>query len=97
MSADLAQGAVRAPDSRKVTEVAVGVMVQPDGSYLLAQRCKASRMKATGSFRAASWRPVKASLARELHEARHRSHGQPPLARSSTIIRMRTCGCISAR
>ena len=26
------------PDGRPVTEVAVGVLVQPDGHYLLAQR-----------------------------------------------------------
>ena len=43
MSMDSAAGAVRAPDGRKVTEVAVGVMVQSDGPvggcrYLLAQR-----------------------------------------------------------
>jgi len=43
MSTNSAVGAVRAPDGRKVTEVAVGVMVQPGSPlggcrYLLAQR-----------------------------------------------------------
>ena len=54
-----------------VTEVAVGVLLQPDGRYLLAQRPQESRTKAIGSFRAARSKRARASKRRwrrELHE-----------------------------
>jgi hypothetical protein len=42
------------------TPVAVGILIRADGALLLSSRPEASPMQATGSFRAASWRPVKA-------------------------------------
>jgi 8-oxo-dGTP diphosphatase len=38
MTASLSPDTAQAPAVRPVTEVAVGVLVRPDGSYLLAQR-----------------------------------------------------------
>ncbi|QSN60896.1 NUDIX domain-containing protein [Caballeronia sp. M1242] len=60
-----------APDGRKVTEVAVGVMVQPDGRYLLAQRPEGKPYEGYWEFPGGKLEPgesVEAALGRELHE-----------------------------
>ncbi|MBP0630217.1 MULTISPECIES: NUDIX domain-containing protein [unclassified Cupriavidus] len=56
---------------RKVTEVAVGVMVQPDGRFLLAQRPVGKPYEGYWEFPGGKLEPgetVEAALARELHE-----------------------------
>ncbi|WP_250473106.1 NUDIX domain-containing protein [Caballeronia sp. GAFFF1] len=60
-----------APDGRKVTEVAVGVMVQPGGRYLLAQRPEGKPYEGYWEFPGGKLEPgesVEAALGRELHE-----------------------------
>ncbi|VXC43345.1 8-oxo-dGTPase [Burkholderia sp. 8Y] len=60
-----------APDGRNVTEVAVGVMVQPDGRYLLAQRPEGKPYEGYWEFPGGKLEPgesVEAALGRELHE-----------------------------
>ncbi|CAH2773644.1 MAG: Mutator MutT protein (7,8-dihydro-8-oxoguanine-triphosphatase) (EC [uncultured Caballeronia sp.] len=60
-----------APDGRKVTEVAVGVMVQHDGSYLLAQRPEGKPYEGYWEFPGGKLEPgesIEAALGRELHE-----------------------------
>lgn len=60
-----------APDGRKVTEVAVGVMVHPDGRYLLAQRPHGKPYEGYWEFpggKLEAGESVEAALARELHE-----------------------------
>jgi 8-oxo-dGTP diphosphatase len=69
---------------RPVTEVAVGVLVQPDGRYLLAQRPAGKPYEGYWEFPGGKLEPgesVEAALARELHEelgidvqASHRWH-----------------------
>ncbi|MDE1183212.1 NUDIX domain-containing protein [Paraburkholderia sp.] len=56
---------------RPVTEVAVGVMVQPEGRYLLAQRPAGKPYEGYWEFPGGKLEPgetVEAALARELHE-----------------------------
>ncbi|SEJ70734.1 NUDIX domain-containing protein [Paraburkholderia diazotrophica] len=56
---------------RPVTEVAVGVLVQPDGRYLLAQRPAGKPYEGYWEFPGGKLEPgesVEAALARELHE-----------------------------
>ncbi|WP_354685547.1 NUDIX domain-containing protein [Cupriavidus necator] len=56
---------------RKVTEVAVGVLVQPDGHFLLAQRPDGKPYEGYWEFPGGKLEPgetVEAALARELHE-----------------------------
>ncbi|QQX83985.1 NUDIX domain-containing protein [Cupriavidus necator] len=56
---------------RKVTEVAVGVIVQPDGRFLLAQRPAGKPYEGYWEFPGGKLEPgesVEAALARELHE-----------------------------
>ncbi|CAG4917626.1 NUDIX domain-containing protein [Paraburkholderia gardini] len=70
--------------ARPVTEVAVGVLVQPDGRYLLAQRPAGKPYEGYWEFPGGKLEPgesVEAALARELHEelgivvnASHRWH-----------------------
>jgi 8-oxo-dGTP diphosphatase len=58
-------------NGRKVTEVAVGVMVQPDGRYLLAQRPQGKPYEGYWEFPGGKIEPgesVEAALGRELHE-----------------------------
>jgi 8-oxo-dGTP diphosphatase len=72
------------PQGRPVTEVAVGVLVQPDGCYLLAQRPAGKPYEGYWEFPGGKLEPgesVEAALARELHEelgievtASHRWH-----------------------
>lgn len=61
-----------APDGvRKVTEVAVGVLMRPDGSFLLAQRPAGKPYEGYWEFPGGKLEPgesVEAALARELHE-----------------------------
>jgi 8-oxo-dGTP diphosphatase len=60
-----------APDGRKVTEVAVGVMVQNDGRYLLAQRPAGKPYEGYWEFpggKLEAGESVEAALSRELHE-----------------------------
>jgi 8-oxo-dGTP diphosphatase len=60
-----------APDGRKVTEVAVGVMVQHDGRYLLAQRPDGKPYEGYWEFPGGKLEPgesIEAALGRELHE-----------------------------
>ncbi|MCC8403413.1 NUDIX domain-containing protein [Paraburkholderia sp. MMS20-SJTN17] len=57
--------------SRPVTEVAVGVLVQPDGRYLLAQRPAGKPYEGYWEFpggKLEAGESVEAALARELHE-----------------------------
>jgi 8-oxo-dGTP diphosphatase len=61
----------RAPDGRKVTEVAVGVVVHADGRFLLAQRPPGKPYEGFWEFPGGKLEPgetVEAALARELHE-----------------------------
>ncbi|KAF1030194.1 MAG: 8-oxo-dGTP diphosphatase [Burkholderia plantarii] len=63
--------AASAAGARKVTEVAVGIMVQPDGRYLLAQRLKGKPYELYWEFpggKLEAGESVEAALARELHE-----------------------------
>ncbi|KAF7962207.1 7,8-dihydro-8-oxoguanine-triphosphatase [Cupriavidus sp. UYMMa02A] len=56
---------------RKVTEVAVGVLVQPDGRFLLAQRPGGKPYEGYWEFpggKLEAGETVEAALARELHE-----------------------------
>ncbi|MEX3606144.1 MAG: NUDIX domain-containing protein [Burkholderia sp.] len=56
---------------RKVTEVAVGVLAQPDGRYLLAQRPTGKPYEGYWEFPGGKLKPsesVDAALSRELHE-----------------------------
>ena len=56
---------------RQVTEVAVGVLVQPDGRYLLAQRPAGKPYEGYWEFpggKLEAGESVEAALARELHE-----------------------------
>jgi 8-oxo-dGTP diphosphatase len=60
-----------APDGRRVTEVAVGVLVQPDGRYLLAQRPAGKPYEGYWEFPGGKLEvgeSVEAALSRELHE-----------------------------
>src|SRR5471032_173344 len=60
-----------APDGRKVTHVAVGVLVQPDGRYLLAQRPEGKPYEGYWEFpggKLEAGESVEAALVRELHE-----------------------------
>ena len=60
-----------APDGRKVTEVAVGVMVQHDGRYLLAQRPEGKPYEGYWEFpggKLEAGESIEAALGRELHE-----------------------------
>jgi len=61
-----------APDGvRKVTEVAVGVLVRPDGSFLLAQRPAGKPYEGYWEFPGGKLEPgesIESALARELHE-----------------------------
>ncbi|HDR9152496.1 TPA: NUDIX domain-containing protein [Burkholderia vietnamiensis] len=76
MSTAHATDAGRAPDGRKVTEVAVGVMVQSDGTpggcrYLLAQRLQGKPYEGYWEFpggKLEAGESVEEALARELHE-----------------------------
>lgn len=64
-------GAGDAPKARPVTEVAVGVLVQPDGRYLLAQRPEGKPYAGYWEFpggKLEAGESVEAALARELHE-----------------------------
>ena len=57
--------------TRKVTEVAVGVMIQADGKFLLAQRPAGKPYEGYWEFPGGKLEPgesVEAALARELHE-----------------------------
>ncbi|WP_454723151.1 MULTISPECIES: NUDIX domain-containing protein [Cupriavidus] len=57
--------------ARKVTEVAVGVLVRPDGRFLLAQRPAGKPYEGYWEFPGGKLEPgesVEAALARELHE-----------------------------
>lgn len=57
--------------TRKVTEVAVGVMIQRDGRFLLAQRPAGKPYEGYWEFPGGKLEPgesVEAALARELHE-----------------------------
>jgi 8-oxo-dGTP diphosphatase len=59
------------PAGRPVTEVAVGVLVQPDGRYLLAQRPAGKPYEGYWEFPGGKLElgeSVEAALARELHE-----------------------------
>jgi len=75
-AADHARHALHAPDGRKVTEVAVGIMVQPDGPvgrcrYLLAQRLPGKPYEGYWEFpggKLEAGESVEDALARELHE-----------------------------
>nr|WP_116137509.1 NUDIX domain-containing protein [Trinickia diaoshuihuensis] len=61
----------RAPDGRPVTEVAVGVVVHPDGRYLLAQRPPGKPYEGYWEFpggKLERGETVEAALSRELHE-----------------------------
>ncbi|MDG6754574.1 NUDIX domain-containing protein, partial [Staphylococcus aureus] len=56
---------------RKVTEVAVGVLVRPDGRFLLAQRPAGKPYEGYWEFpggKLEAGESVEAALARELHE-----------------------------
>jgi 8-oxo-dGTP diphosphatase len=58
-------------NGRPVTEVAVGVLVQPDGRYLLAQRPDGKPYEGYWEFpggKLEAGETVEAALARELHE-----------------------------
>jgi 8-oxo-dGTP diphosphatase len=60
-----------AQTARPVTEVAVGVLVQPDGRYLLAQRPAGKPYEGYWEFPGGKLEPgetVEAALVRELHE-----------------------------
>ncbi|QBQ96625.1 NUDIX domain-containing protein [Paraburkholderia pallida] len=60
-----------AAPARPVTEVAVGVLVQPDGRYLLAQRPEGKPYAGYWEFpggKLEKGESVEAALARELHE-----------------------------
>ncbi|VVE37605.1 8-oxo-dGTP diphosphatase [Pandoraea nosoerga] len=60
-----------APDGRPVTEVAVGVMVRPDGAVLLGQRPAGKPYAGYWEFpggKLEAGESVAAALARELHE-----------------------------
>jgi 8-oxo-dGTP diphosphatase len=66
-------GTVVSPDgqARPVTEVAVGVLVRPDGRFLLAQRPAGKPYEGYWEFPGGKLEPgetVEAALARELHE-----------------------------
>jgi 8-oxo-dGTP diphosphatase len=72
---DAAQNSAKAGEvneaGRPVTEVAVGVLVQPDGRYLLAQRPAGKPYEGYWEFPGGKLEPgetVEAALARELHE-----------------------------
>ncbi len=59
------------PTGRPITAVAVGVLVQPDGRYLLAQRPAGKPYEGYWEFPGGKLEPgetVEAALARELHE-----------------------------
>ncbi|MCD9230061.1 NUDIX domain-containing protein [Ralstonia pseudosolanacearum] len=73
MSADtITQASVtHTPDGRKITEVAVGVLVQPDGRFLLAQRPEGKPYAGYWEFpggKLESGESVEAALTRELKE-----------------------------
>src|SRR3954466_9662983 len=60
-----------APDGRKMTDVAVGVLVQPDGRYLLAQRPEGKPYEGYWEFpggKLEAGESVEQALRRELHE-----------------------------
>jgi 8-oxo-dGTP diphosphatase len=59
------------PTGRPITAVAVGVLVQPDGRYLLAQRPAGKPYEGYWEFPGGKLEPgetVEAALGRELHE-----------------------------
>ncbi|NYS08399.1 NUDIX domain-containing protein [Ralstonia pickettii] len=59
------------PDGRKITEVAVGVLVQPDGQFLLAQRPEGKPYAGYWEFpggKLEAGESVEAALTRELKE-----------------------------
>lgn len=59
------------PDGRKITEVAVGVLVQPDGCFLLAQRPEGKPYAGYWEFpggKLEAGESVEAALTRELKE-----------------------------
>jgi 8-oxo-dGTP diphosphatase len=69
--ADKVDKAERCVPARPVTEVAVGVLVQPDGRYLLAQRPGGKPYEGYWEFPGGKLEPgetVEAALKRELHE-----------------------------
>jgi 8-oxo-dGTP diphosphatase len=66
-----ARAADVAANGRPVTEVAVGVLVQPDGRYLLAQRPEGKPYEGYWEFpggKLEAGESVEAALSRELHE-----------------------------
>ncbi|MGO4330741.1 NUDIX domain-containing protein [Cupriavidus sp. 2TAF22] len=68
---ETAQDGAAAGAARKVTEVAVGVMVQPGGRFLLAQRPAGKPYEGYWEFPGGKLEPgesVEEALARELHE-----------------------------
>lgn len=70
-AAKAAAAADRSPTGRPVTEVAVGVLVQADGRYLLAQRPAGKPYEGYWEFPGGKLEPgetVEAALGRELHE-----------------------------
>ncbi|ABA50617.1 pyrophosphatase, NUDIX family [Burkholderia pseudomallei 1710b] len=71
MSGEVTNAAAPAATGRKVTEVAVGVLVRPDGRYLLAQRLIGKPYEGYWEFpggKLEAGESVEAALARELHE-----------------------------
>ncbi|KAA8767637.1 NUDIX domain-containing protein [Burkholderia pseudomallei] len=71
MSGEVTNAAAPAATGRKVTEVAVGVLVRPDGRYLLAQRLVGKPYEGYWEFpggKLEAGESVEAALARELHE-----------------------------
>ncbi|CAM8776235.1 hypothetical protein NCM_02683 [Burkholderia pseudomallei] len=64
MSGEVTNAAAPAATGRKVTEVAVGVLVRPDGRYLLAQRLIGKPYEGYWEFPGASSRRARASRRR---------------------------------
>jgi 8-oxo-dGTP diphosphatase len=63
--------ATHAADGRKITAVGVGVMMRPNGGFLLAQRPEGKPYQGYWEFPGGKLEPgesVEAALARELHE-----------------------------
>ncbi|RKP48521.1 NUDIX domain-containing protein [Pararobbsia silviterrae] len=68
---DTKPAAERAADGRPVTEVAVGILVRPDGQFLLAQRPAGKPYEGYWEFpggKLEAGESVEAALGRELHE-----------------------------
>ena len=53
------EGSPEGESVRPCTDVAVGILVQPDGRFLLTTRPPGKSMRGTGSFRAVSWKREK--------------------------------------